>query len=593
MKIKRLSQNVISKIAAGEVVTGGYSIVKELIENSIDAGSSKISIEIKNGGKEYIKVKDNGSGMSPDELKLAILPHTTSKIEKIKDLDSISTFGFRGEALHTITSVCRSKISSVEEGSEVGLSLELSGMNIQRESSFSGTSGTSIEIFDLLFNTPARRKFLKSSMMEGRMITEVVQRFSLCYPQIEFEYIKDGQKVYNFVKAVDRKERILRIFPILNEEDLIQIDDFGSKLSVKGYISLPRTSRGNRVGEMFFVNNRYVKQNSLNNALERGYGEMLNKGRFPIAILMIEIDPEQVDVNIHPQKLEVKFSNNAEINEFIKKAVRTSLKGSGGFNLDISHNTFNKTISTDELERLSDRKEVYPEKTFKADNSHYVNNQKTGDKYNGFQNSFSSIEMERKIFRPFKEEKINFTGTYDFIGVFGERYILIQFEKNLLIVDQHAAHERILYEKFKENKTIESQKLLLPLSIKMEDFELELAKDKINRINEIGFGIDFDKKDIIINAIPVIISERYTEETFREVIEELRFEGIEESEKIFKNIIETLACKNAIKTGDVLKEDQARELIDEIFEKNLLVCPHGRPIYMKITFKDLDRFFSR
>jgi DNA mismatch repair protein MutL len=160
-------------------------------------------------------------------------------------------------------------------------------------------------------------------------------------------------------------------------------------------------------------------------------------------------------------------------------------------------------------------------------------------------------------------------------------------------VDQHAAHERILYEKFKENKTIESQKLLLPLSIKMEDFELELAKDKINRINEIGFGIDFDKKDIIINAIPSIISERYAEETFREVIEELRFEGVEESEKIFKNIIETLACKNAIKTGDVLKEDQARELIDEIFEKNLLVCPHGRPIYMKITFKDLDRFFSR
>jgi DNA mismatch repair protein MutL len=593
MKIKRLSQNVISKIAAGEVVTGGYSIVKELIENSIDAGSSKISIEIKNGGKEYIKVKDNGSGMSPNELKLAILPHTTSKIEKIKDLDSINTFGFRGEALHTITSVCRSKISSVEKRSEVGLSLELSGMNIQRETSFSGISGTSVEIFDLLFNTPARRKFLKSSMMEGRMITEVVQRFSLCYPQIEFEYIKDEQKVYNFVKAMDRKERILRIFPVLNEDDLIKIDDFGSGLSVKGYVSLPRTSRGNRVGEMFFVNNRYVKQNSLNYALERGYGEMLNKGRFPIAILMIEIDPEQVDVNIHPQKLEVKFSNNAEINEFIKRAVRTSLRGSGGFNLDISHNAFNKTVSTDELERLSDRKEVYPEKAFKADNPHYANNQKTGDKYNGFQNSFSSIEMERKLFRPFKEEKINFTGTYDFIGVFGERYILIQFEKNLLIVDQHAAHERILYEKFKENKTIESQKLLLPLSIKMEDFELELAKDKINRINEIGFGIDFDKKDIIINAIPSIISERYAEETFREVIEELRFEGVEESEKIFKNIIETLACKNAIKTGDVLKEDQARELIDEIFEKNLLVCPHGRPIYMKITFKDLDRFFSR
>jgi DNA mismatch repair protein MutL len=289
----------------------------------------------------------------------------------------------------------------------------------------------------------------------------------------------------------------------------------------------------------------------------------------------------------------VKFSNNAEINEFIKRAVRTSLRGSGGFNLDISHNAFNKTVSTDELERLSDRKEVYPEKAFKADNPHYANNQKTGDKYNGFQNSFSSIEMERKLFRPFKEEKINFTGTYDFIGVFGERYILIQFEKNLLIVDQHAAHERILYEKFKENKTIESQKLLLPLSIKMEDFELELAKDKINRINEIGFGIDFDKKDIIINAIPSIISERYAEETFREVIEELRFEGVEESEKIFKNIIETLACKNAIKTGDILKEDQARELIDEIFGKNLLVCPHGRPIYMKITFKDLDRFFSR
>ena len=230
MKIKKLSREVISKIAAGEVVTGGYSIVKELIENSIDAGSTKISVEIKNGGKEYIKIKDNGNGMSPEELKFSILPHTTSKIDKINDLYTINTFGFRGEALHTITSVCRSKLSSVERESEVGLTLELSGMNIQNEKTFAGTTGTTVEIFDLLFNTPARRKFLKSSMMEGRMITEVIQKFSLSYPSIEFEYIKDGQKVYHFDSLMNQKQRILRIFPILKEEDLIPVDDFGSFL---------------------------------------------------------------------------------------------------------------------------------------------------------------------------------------------------------------------------------------------------------------------------------------------------------------------------------------------------------------------------
>jgi len=593
MKIKKLSREVISKIAAGEVVTGGYSIVKELIENSIDAGSTKISVEIKNGGKEYIKIKDNGNGMSPEELKISILPHTTSKIDKIKDLYSINTFGFRGEALHTITSVCRSKISSVEKGADLGLTLELSGMNIQNEKSFAGTSGTTVEIFDLLFNTPARRKFLKSSMMEGRMITEVVQRFSLCYPSIEFEYIKDDQKVYNFDSTMNQKQRILRIFPILKEEDLISVDDFGSYISVKGFVSLPSVNRGNRFGEMFFVNNRYVKQNSLNNALERGYSEMLNKGRFPIAIISLQVDSEQVDVNIHPQKLEVKFSNNAEVNEFVKKAVRNSLKGSQGFNLSIGKNVFNKTVTLEELDKLSEKKANYPKRDYDFEQPKSSNRNFNNNNPNNFQNSFSNIEMERKIFRSFDEEKINFSGNYDFIGVFGERYILIQFDKNLLIVDQHAAHERILYEKFKDTKTIQSQRLLLPLSIKMEDFETELAKEKIERIQNIGFNIDFDKNNFIINGIPSIISERFAEEALREVIEELRLEGLEDTDKIFKSIIETMACKSAIKTGDILDEKQARELINEIFEKNLLVCPHGRPIYMKITFKELDRFFSR
>ncbi|MDD2334238.1 MAG: DNA mismatch repair endonuclease MutL [Mesotoga sp.] len=598
MRIRELSSDVVRKIAAGEVVTGCFSVVKELVENSIDAGATAIEIEIKSGGKEYMMVKDNGRGMTREEASVAILPHTTSKIVSIDDLDTLLTFGFRGEALSTIASVSRMRLSTVSDTEELGVAIDIAGGDITGEKPLSGSNGTAVEVFDLLYNTPARRKFLKSASIEGRMVTEMVQRFILAFDKIDFTYSRDSQVIFDTRGLESVEARAALIYPGLSAKDLIPVSESSAEIKIRGFVTLPNRTRKNRMGENIFVNGRYVRQFELNFALERGYGETLQKGNFPFAVLFIDIDPQEVDVNIHPQKLEVKFASTASVLDNVKRAVRSAIKGAGHFTINVVHGEENTDGSSEERKDIS---EIYQDHVMSDHGfKHFWRNQKVFDNSAG--DTYTQSRFDRHLFRSFtpaeeRESSPNKEKSEgakaNFIGVFGERYLIAESEDGLLLIDQHAAHERIIFEALKENKKISPQNLLMPLELNLERSKMDLVIAREETLMKLGFTFNFVNDKIIMVSIPQVIRTEGAIDTLEEILDEMRLEGLETPAKVFDNLLASIACKAAIRTGNRLDIGQAEVLFEELKKKNLVVCPHGRPISMVIRLEDLDRYFSR
>jgi DNA mismatch repair protein MutL len=598
MRIHELPTDVVRKIAAGEVVTGCFSVVKELVENSIDAGASLVEIEIRSGGKEYIMVRDNGSGMTNQEAKVAIKPHTTSKISSIEDLDSLITFGFRGEALSTIASVSRMRLSTAADSEELGTILEIAGGSVTGQKPLSGSNGTLVEVFDLLYNTPARRKFLKSASIEGRMVTEMIQRFILAFENVDFVYSRDSQTVFDTRGAGSLQDRIALIYPGISTRDLIPVSGNSGEINVSGYVTLPSRTRKNRMGENIFVNGRYVRQFELNYALERGYGETLQKGNFPFAVLFIDIDPQEVDVNIHPQKLEVKFASTAAVLDEVKRAVRSAIKGAGHFTINIVHSEENITGSSEERK---DASEIYQDREVSNHGfKHPWRNQKVFD--NNASDTYTQSRFDRHLFRSLvpageregsPEKEKSGEGKVSFIGVFGERYLIAESEDGLMLIDQHAAHERIIFEALKESKRIAPQNLLMPLELSLERSKMDLIIAREETLKKLGFTFDFVNDKIIMVSIPQVMGVEGVVDMLEEILDEMRLEGLEDPKTVFDNLLASIACKAAIRTGNRLDIGQAEELFEELRRKNLLVCPHGRPISMVIRLEDLDRYFSR
>ncbi len=591
MAIKVLSQDIVRKIAAGEVVTGAFSVIKELIENSLDAEATQIDIAVRNGGKEYISVSDNGTGMNAEDLRLAIKPHTTSKIESFSDLDNLVSYGFRGEALSTIASVSRMKISSRSKNDDLGLMLEITSGEIKKEQPVSRVIGTSVEVFDLLFNTPARRKFLKSKGVEVRMITETVERFILSHPEIGFKYSRDNKLIYDISSTSSTKERITQLFPEIKLEDLIEIEDSKqvSGVSVDGYIVMPNKTRPNRLGEIIFVNGRYVKQSILNFSVERGYSESLEKGRFPYCFVFLKLFPDQIDVNIHPQKLEVKFSNTSEVKKAISRTIRETLRNKGSFSIRI--------------EKPESKEDVYPKSDYEQRRSKKHNtvkerlNLEKPATYKKEANSTLPIDIERSFFRRLDKEKKKDEDKemkqVELIGVLGERYLVAQVDKGLLIVDQHAAHERITFEKLKESSEVSSQNLLEPIRILLNETNLNIVEESKTLLNELGFYFEIQSDRIILKSVPYVLDNNNVETAFKDILDELRLEAFKNKKELRKAVMAEIACKSSFRTGDMMSLEQAEALIFELQKRKLLVCPHGRPLTMLLKFSDLDNYFSR
>lgn len=569
VKIKKLPDDVIAKIAAGEVVANPASVVKELLENALDAGASNVEVLARRGGKSYIKVADDGVGMSAEELQLAVQRYTTSKISTMEDIYGLKTYGFRGEALASIADVSRLVITT-SNGVE-STKIEVVGGKLVRVAPAYRERGTTVEVHDLFFNVPARRKFLSSEKIEGRMIVETVERFVVSKPSIGFVLKLEDDVVYNLKPGV-LVERFKVVFPDAKETlELDEVETFGR---VDGVISTPEYLRRNRTGQMFFVNGRFVIDGMMNLALERGFGELLQaaSGK-PFGVVFLTIDPRMVDVNIHPQKLQVKFSDPKAIYEAVTRAVRSSLRKFRTFTID-----FNAAVRTEPGG-------VQVREAGAAAPLNAVREQEHTTTPRGGRGTSGSGSYPLTQLTPFTR-----TLSSSEVLIVRNRYIVFEEDDGLTIVDFHAAHERVIFEKLRE-RSFERVDLLLPLEIQVPGSLARVAEEIRTELGESGFEFDIDDGKIVLRTIPSLLSVTVARDVFLDTLEEYRLPF--GKPKSLHHVLASKACKAAVKTGDRLSNDEALALISQVREKNLLTCPHGRPIVMKLPFSDLDKFFGR
>jgi DNA mismatch repair protein MutL len=499
-------------------------------------------------------------------------------------------------------------ISSKKENDLTGNEISYIGGKEVENKEISKNTGTKIEVNDLFFNIPARRKFLNSPSAESRKVTDIVEKFILS-ENIDFEYVRNGKNVYKFYEDEKYTDKIIKLFPELKSEDLIEIDQKVSWGSIKGYVTNPKVTRGNRSAQVFFVNKRYVKEGDLFSIFERGYGEMLDKGRHPYGFLFLNVLPDNVDVNVHPQKLEVKFSEQNIIMKDIKNILRENLIEKTKFNLSFEkveknqsfeNNNNEKDFTYDDsdykLNRITKERTnvVFPKNNdsyFKGDKESFV---KEPIRDYGYSQSFFE---ERKISKSISDD-LSINETKDkkrIIGVANTRYLLIEDADQIIIMDFHAAHERVIFEKLKkqffDENRIKRNKLLIPIETRISFEEKEELLEHKDIINQIGIDFSFDDEFLKIETLPLGIKVKDPKAMIREILDTLRLEGIESLEKIHEDTLATMACRSAVKTGDDVVG--LEKLVSDVFEMKLKTCPHGRPIMMNMSYKKLDDFFGR
>ncbi|MEJ5229981.1 MAG: DNA mismatch repair endonuclease MutL [Pseudothermotoga sp.] len=552
MKIKKLDPSVVSRIAAGEVVTGTHSVVKELIENSIDAGAKKIVVELLNGGKSEIKIQDDGDGMDKEDLLSCFQPHTTSKILSFEDIYQLRSFGFRGEALHSICQVSKMRIFSKQESSPIGHEIEVVAGNLVYERPVACQKGTTVIVKDLFFNVPARRKFLKSAAIEGRMATETFERFCLSHPQIHFVLVRDQQIVYNLLPS-DLLERTTILFRDLPRDSLKRIETSWNEVKIDACLTLPTFFR-KRKSIYTYVNGRYVVSNLLSSAIYSAYSEFIHQKEHPVVVMNLQIPAKEIDVNVHPQKIEVKFSDEDKVFKFVRDTIKKS------FEKVIVH----QIPVTQPAQKVSEPTVVY-----KTDERKPVEFVRTDD---------------QRLLEP---------TDFKIVGIVRGRYIIVESSEQLLIVDFHAAHERLIYEEI-----IESIGKMHSVSL-LVNFEFDLKKSEIDLLQStellktIGFDYRLKDQKIIVTSIPKWLDQRDIKDFVVESIDEMKLIDIVGLSEVIKKVVANLACKSALRTRDRLDNEQAFFLVKRIFDKKVSTCPHGRPLIFAVKFKELDNFFER
>lgn len=547
MKIKRLDDSVVSKIAAGEVVVGVHSVVKELIENALDAGAKKIVVELLNGGKSEVKVKDDGEGMAKEDLLVCYLPHTTSKISDFSDLSSLASYGFRGEALHSICSVSKVKMISREVSSPIGHEIEVVAGNLVYERPIHADIGTTVIVRDLFFNVPARRKFLKSSAIESRMATETFEKFCLSKLNVHFVLVREQQLVHDLPPS-DLLQRVKKIFPDVPVENLEMFEIEHHGMVLKGCLSLSSFAKR---GLICFVNDRFVVNQTLTSAVYTAYSDLLERGKHPFVVLNLSISPREIDVNVHPQKIEVKFVDEEKVFKFVRDGLKRSLT---------------KPV----IRQIRPR-----EKPSIAEPV-----------------SFYRTKSEKSVIEPVEERLIE-RAQFRPIGVVRGRYVLLETDERLLILDFHAAHERIVFEQLMNSLSKRnSKKLLVELKLKMKQTDANLlASSQVLR--QLGFDLKLNNDELQILQIPDWMELAEVEEFLKDSVDELKLVDLQGMNETIKKILADHACKRSMRTRDKISESETIELAKKIFEEGYNTCPHGRPLMFSIDFRDLDRFFGR
>ena len=596
-RIKVLPKETVDKIAAGEVIDNPLSVVKELVENSIDAGSDLITVEIKNGGKEYIRVSDNGSGIEKEDLKLAVFPHATSKIRFAEDLSNISSLGFRGEALSSIAAVSNTELISKTEEEKTGRKLVISAGKIEEETDTACDTGTTVIVRDLFFNLPARRKFLKADNRESSYISEFISRMALAYPDVRMRFICDGTIRFSTPGKGDIYQTILTVYSPKNVRKLLKLHAENEVMSLKGYISSPLESRTDRKQQIFFVNGRLVVSAVMENAVKTAYSDKLFEGRYPAVYLFLEIDPSLTDVNVHPRKSEIRFSDDNSVTEFIVGAIRDTLLGRNVTAIE------EKDIKDTQLS--NDSSPVYEAPveevlTFEEETYEYVppvTNVMT-DLFKELRKESREEEVQESFAEEFTEEpvqKMYFSSLRPVAQLF-TTYILATDDSNFYIIDQHAAHERIMYEKllasFNSAETA-GQLMLAPLIIELDKSKAITAESILPELFRMGFSIElFGESSYLVKEIPYFMEADEAESFLYEY-----FDSADELKgrlQLKRDEIISKSCKSAVKAHDRLSFDEMRALFKDMDGcENPFSCPHGRPTFIKISEYELEKMFRR
>lgn len=593
--ILELDPACVSKIAAGEVIERPASVVKELLENSIDAGSTEIRLLIINGGKDLIEVKDNGTGIKADELPLALRRHSTSKIRSERDLDSIKTMGFRGEALYSIASVSKIVITSKTEQDEVASILIANGdiNNYSLTETAMPSSGTIVQIKDLFFNYNVRRKFLKSALAEESPIFNIISQYAIAFPNISFTYIKDNKIEFQTFKG---QLRITAIKNVFGKEFADSLIDMGiikrGKIEIQGYLSRSGYHRRNRKYQFFYVNNRRIHSKILQTALEEGFGSYLMKQEFPIAFLFLELDPKEFDVNIHPQKKEIQFYEEEEIQRGVKEAVSYCLKA---FNIipsfkpsSITSSKQTQLLSQPNIKSISQNKSI------------------PNEFHQSMQRSFIPTELmvddtgyNMKASKKGKTTINLFGSQLRYRGMLGNEFVLLEDTptNDLVILDFHASHERINLERLQKEldlNQIKSQTFIQPFRFDITPEQKNIIKPHLNLLNDLGFDIRIphsNDREIFIHAIPSILSNQDLRPFLIEFLDTLPEKLIEDQ---LNTILSIIACHSSYRAGQSISYHQTATLLKELSEtENPTICAHGRPTHFRITYKEMLKQIRR
>lgn len=619
VEITVLDSSTIDKIAAGEVVERPASVVKELIENAIDAGATAITVEIKEGGISLIRITDNGMGIEKNQIRKAFMRHATSKIKTVEDLTGVTSLGFRGEALSSIAAVSRVEMMTKTEDNFIGIRYVVEGA-IEKEYTEVGVpTGTTILIHNLFYNTPPRRKFLKSPGTEGSYISDLCERLALGKPHISFKFINNGKLRFQTTGNGDMKEVIYRIFGREVSKELIFIDKSTTGMRIQGYLGKPTLNRANRNFENYFVNGRYVKSGILAKSIEEGYRNYLMQHKFPFLVLYFEMEGTLLDVNVHPTKMDIRFSNQNFYQEFISKAIGESLKETELIP-QVSFDT-QKPVVKEQNQPLEKAEPFEVKRKSQEVNRSYTqtsNSSFAENKIEPLKKIVEAIavteESTYQIEEPFpdyiikKAEQINFfeekiltpenVVNYEIIGQIFHTYWLIEFEGKLLFVDQHAAHEKVKYEaliKKLENNMVESQIIEPPIVFTLSSKEALVLQEQSIYLNKLGFFYeDFGSNAIVLRQVPLDLFGSNGKQLFQDILDELMELNLKMNPTVILEKIASMSCKAAVKGNHRMNEMEMKTLLDQLLQlENPYHCPHGRPTMISMSKSEIEKKFKR
>ena len=633
-RINVLPKEIYQLIAAGEVVERPSSVVKEMIENSLDAGAKNITLEIKNGGSTYIRITDDGCGIERDDVRKVFISHATSKISKKDDLNSIGTLGFRGEAMASISAVSKVELLTKAENEEIGTRYEIAGGEELEFDDAGCPNGTTIVVRDIFFNTPARMKFLKKDVTEGNQVAGIVDRMAISHPEISFRFIRDGKQVLITSGNGDLKSTVYSVLGKEMSDSLMSVDYSFNDMRITGFVSKPTASRKSRAGQYFYINNRIVKSKTAMAALEQAYKNTIMVGRFPACVLNIELNPAQVDVNVHPAKTEVRFANEKPIFDLVYYAVKTAIENDRTVkevefkenpiyrqeSKNVYQNNDNKSFQakfdffkkkdeppSQQVIKTKPREDFWqveapkPEYKIARDekpkarvdiNIEYEEPEEISTAKS--KDAPKERDIEKGVITDEKDNE-NVIPNFKLIGEAFKTYLIVEIENELYFIDKHAAHERMNFERFKAQATVETQMLLAPVVVNLTKDEFIAISENVELIKKCGFELEeFGESQIIVRAIPSLVDGDSVKDLMLEIAQKL----LEHKTDILPDKIDWIyhsaSCRGAVKAGDYTSRQEQEMFVKKLLSMpNIRFCPHGRPVFIKMSKYDIEKQFGR